>query len=136
MKIEQSRPFLPNTIETGEKLYEHVFGKVENVASNSTGEIRIDIPFDKCFITEVEIVSEAVFAIADMWFEVRDGSGGYLKVKQHGHGVVINKGLYRRKSTYQADIDKSYSVALYIENPTNGPLDFGFNIILHEAVLA
>lgn len=141
VKRIQPKTILPQTLNAfgskyhndGSKLYEHIHGVSELINGNETGNIRFKIPYKRCFLNEIEVVGGSLDTdVADFYFQVSDGAGGFFTIIQHGHSVNLAKDFYRRKSSYEAELTDTLYLNCVIKNNSSKAIKYGINIILHE----
>ena len=81
----KNQPFKAKFYEDGSKLYENVVGAMAMIPGNGVEVIRIQVPYDKCFFTEVEIINSFPCSTVNFEFQVSDGEGGFITIHKHGH---------------------------------------------------
>ena len=104
------------------------------IAGGATDTLRIEVPYERCFFTEAEIINSFPCSTIDFKFQVSDGQGGFITIHQHGHTVNVAGDLYRRKSDYEAELTNTIYICATITNADTNPRCYGLNIVLHEAV--
>lgn len=128
---QKLNPFGSKYHEDGSKLYENLVGVAVEFSGNETKAIRMQIPFKRCFLTEIEIINASTMSKADFFFEVSDGQGGFVPVYKHGYQVNISESLYRRKSSYEAELSDQLYINCVLTNKDDQVREIGLNLVLH-----
>jgi len=122
-------PFASKELPEG-KLFTRVHGLEPIVIDdNETHIFEFVIPYNVCKMTCAEIVAGVTHTTS---FEVHHSLAG--KLNQFGFDVCMGENVYKRESSYDADIIQGLILKIPVTNKSGASKKFGVNIILHEVV--
>ena len=124
-------PFAAKDVPEG-RLFSRVHGIApQDIAPDETFIFEFVVPYSICKMTCAEIVSNVTHQTS---FEVHHPQAG--KLNQFGFDVNMGQQVYKRESSYDADVFAGLILKIPVKNISGETKKFGVNIVLHEIVPA
>jgi len=130
-------PFADKVLVTGEKLYKRKHGfKMDAIPANSSASAIFIIPYQRCKLTDVEIVGgkeddEVDFFILDTALGTLSGIPNF-PLNQFGFDVQIVANTHTEHSDYDAELFSGLQIMFQYYNKNNSSVNPKFNLTLHE----
>jgi hypothetical protein len=122
-------PFTSKELPDG-RLFTRVHGLDPVVIDDNTTHIfEFTIPYTHCKMTCAEIIADVTHTTS---FEVHHPQAG--KLNQFGYDVCMGLQIYKRESSYDADVFQGLILKIPVTNKSGVSKKFGVNIVLHEVV--
>ena len=123
-------PFASKVLPAGQSIFTRVHGiAAVDIQDDATHIFEFTIPYVSCKMTCAEIVADVTHATS---FEVHHPQAG--KLNQFGFDVNMGSQIYKRESSYDADLPQGLILKIPVTNKSGVTKKFGVNIILHEVV--